>query len=127
MAERNPPTNCDAALSRDTNDAQSPWHAALRGNPEERWWLAGCDDNRNAINRALQNTKTPSGDYERNGLRFYDALTGLIPRHVVTLLAPSCVQNVVVTGMGFLIVGRDGYILERKPNFAFWVYPLHIQ
>ena len=36
-------------------------------------------------------TQKPHADNdERDGLRFYDTLTGLIPRHVNTLLSPSC-------------------------------------
>ena len=63
--------------------------------------------------------KTYAGNYERDGLRFYDTLTGPIPRHVNTLLSPSCAQNVVVAGMGFLVVRRDGSMQEKRPNFAF--------
>ena len=63
--------------------------------------------------------KPHAGNDERDGLRFYDTLTGPIPRHVNTLLSPSCAQNVVVAGMGFLIVRRDSYIQEKRPNLAF--------
>ena len=28
--------------------------------------------------------------------------------------------------MGFLIIRRNGHIQEKRPNFAFWVYPLHV-
>ena len=33
---------------------------------------------------------------------------------------------ILIAGMGFLIMCRDGQIQEERPDLACWVYPLHV-
>ena len=74
----------------------------------------------------FRSQKPHVGNYERDWLRFYDTMSCRILRGTYTLLPPSCAQNVVDTGLCFLIVRRDNYIQEKRQNFAVWVYQLHI-
>ena len=68
--------------------------------------------------------KPHAGDYERDGLRFDYTLTCIIPRDINTLFPPSRTENIVIAGMGFLIMRRDGHTQEERPDLACWVYPL---